>query len=204
MPLRASVSRRRSPRRSGTAPARSCSSSRTRCDEYGSAGWRFAVLLAGLAFAGLAAFAPPLEIWIYLAAQAIALGAGHCARAHRRRTASPAARSARRRRASPSARGAPSPNTGSRARKDRRASWSSSRCSNTAWSYSPTPASTATSAPTTSGRRSSTSPSRACARVARSTASTPRCAAAASCSGATCPAPDHNPNELPDRVVLED
>lgn len=47
------------------------------CDEYGSAGWRFAVLLAGLVFAGLAAFAPPLEIWMYLAAQALALGAGH-------------------------------------------------------------------------------------------------------------------------------
>lgn len=47
------------------------------CDEYGSAGWRFAVLLAGLAFAGLAAFAPPLEIWIYLAAQAVALACGH-------------------------------------------------------------------------------------------------------------------------------
>lgn len=47
------------------------------CDEYGSAGWRFAVLLAALAFAGLAAFAPPLEIWLYLAAQAAALAAGH-------------------------------------------------------------------------------------------------------------------------------
>lgn len=47
------------------------------CDEYGSAGWRFAVLLAGLVFAGLAAFAPPLEVWIYLAAQAVALALGH-------------------------------------------------------------------------------------------------------------------------------
>jgi putative membrane protein len=47
------------------------------CDEYGSAGWRFAVLLAALAFVGLAAFAPPLEIWIYLAAQAVALVVGH-------------------------------------------------------------------------------------------------------------------------------
>lgn len=47
------------------------------CDEYGSAGWRFAVLLAALAFAGLAAFAPALEIWLYLAAQAAALVAGH-------------------------------------------------------------------------------------------------------------------------------
>ncbi|RIK99520.1 MAG: hypothetical protein DCC71_20280 [Proteobacteria bacterium] len=47
------------------------------CDEYGSAGWRFAVLLAAAAFAALAAFAPPLDIWLYLAAQAAALGVGH-------------------------------------------------------------------------------------------------------------------------------
>ena len=47
------------------------------CDEYGSAGWRFGVLLAALAFAGLPAFAPPLAGWIYLAAQAAALITGH-------------------------------------------------------------------------------------------------------------------------------
>ena len=47
------------------------------CDEYGSAGWRFGVSLAALAFAGLLAFAPPLAGWIYLAAQAAALGIGH-------------------------------------------------------------------------------------------------------------------------------
>jgi putative membrane protein len=47
------------------------------CDEYGSAGWRFAVVLAALTFAGLLAFAPPLAGWIYLAAQAGALAVGH-------------------------------------------------------------------------------------------------------------------------------
>lgn len=47
------------------------------CDEYGSAGWRFGVSLAALVFAGLLAFAPPLAGWIYLAAQAAALAAAH-------------------------------------------------------------------------------------------------------------------------------
>jgi putative membrane protein len=47
------------------------------CDEYGSAGWRLGVLFAALAFTGLAAFAPPPYEWIYLIAQAIALLAGH-------------------------------------------------------------------------------------------------------------------------------
>jgi putative membrane protein len=49
------------------------------CDEYGSAGWRFAVVLAALALAGLLAFAPPLPGWTYLAAQAAALALGHAA-----------------------------------------------------------------------------------------------------------------------------
>ena len=47
------------------------------CDEYGSAGWRLGVLLAALVFAGLLAFAPPLAGWIYLAAQAAALAVAH-------------------------------------------------------------------------------------------------------------------------------
>ncbi len=47
------------------------------CDEYGSAGWRFGVSLAALVFAGLLAFAPPLAGWIYLAAQAAALATAH-------------------------------------------------------------------------------------------------------------------------------
>lgn len=47
------------------------------CDEYGSAGWRLAVGLALLAFAGLAAFAPPDRHWIYLAVQVAALLLGH-------------------------------------------------------------------------------------------------------------------------------
>ena len=47
------------------------------CDEYGSASWRFGVSLAALAFAGLLAFAPPLAGWIYLAAQAAALATAH-------------------------------------------------------------------------------------------------------------------------------
>lgn len=47
------------------------------CDEYGSTGWRFGVLLATLVFAGLATFAPPADVWIYLAAQAAALALGH-------------------------------------------------------------------------------------------------------------------------------
>ena len=47
------------------------------CDEYGSAGWRLGVSLAALVFAGLLAFAPPLAGWYYLAAQAAALAAAH-------------------------------------------------------------------------------------------------------------------------------
>jgi len=47
------------------------------CDEYGSVGWRLAVALAALVLAGLAAFAPPERAWIYLAAQAAALLVGH-------------------------------------------------------------------------------------------------------------------------------
>ena len=47
------------------------------CDEYGSAGWRLGVLLAALVFAGLLAFAAPLAGWIYLAAQAAALAVAH-------------------------------------------------------------------------------------------------------------------------------
>ena len=47
------------------------------CDEYGSAGWRLGVSLAALVFAGLLAFAPPLAGWIYLAAQAAALAVAH-------------------------------------------------------------------------------------------------------------------------------
>jgi putative membrane protein len=47
------------------------------CDEYGSAGWRLGVVLAVLAFSALAAFAPQQDVWRYLAAQALALAAGH-------------------------------------------------------------------------------------------------------------------------------
>ncbi len=47
------------------------------CDEYGSAGWRFGVSLAALVFAGLFAFAPPLAGWVYLAAQAAAIVVAH-------------------------------------------------------------------------------------------------------------------------------
>jgi putative membrane protein len=47
------------------------------CDEYGSVGWRLGVLFAGLSFAGLAAFAPPDDAWVYLAVQAGALLLGH-------------------------------------------------------------------------------------------------------------------------------
>jgi putative membrane protein len=47
------------------------------CDEYGSAGWRLGVLLAALVFSGLVAFAPPPSPWHYLAAQIAALAAGH-------------------------------------------------------------------------------------------------------------------------------
>jgi len=47
------------------------------CDDYGAAPWRLGVALAALAFLGLAAFAPPLPLWAYLAAQAFALVAAH-------------------------------------------------------------------------------------------------------------------------------
>jgi len=47
------------------------------CDEYGSVGWRLGVLFAALAFAGLAAFAPPERDWVYLVWQAAALAIGH-------------------------------------------------------------------------------------------------------------------------------
>jgi len=47
------------------------------CDEYGSAGWRLGVVLAALAATGLAAFAPTEPTWRLLAAQAVALAAGH-------------------------------------------------------------------------------------------------------------------------------
>jgi len=47
------------------------------CDEYGSAGWRLGVSFAALVFAGLLAFAAPLAGWIYLAAQAAALAVAH-------------------------------------------------------------------------------------------------------------------------------
>ena len=47
------------------------------CDEYGSAGWRLGVALAALAFLGLGLFAPPLPWVAYLAAQAAALLLGH-------------------------------------------------------------------------------------------------------------------------------
>lgn len=47
------------------------------CDEYGSVGWRLAVLLAAIAASGLAVFAPPERGWIYLAVEAVALLAGH-------------------------------------------------------------------------------------------------------------------------------
>jgi putative membrane protein len=47
------------------------------CDEYGSVPWRFGVLLAAITLAGLLAFAPPQPGWIYLAAQAAALLVAH-------------------------------------------------------------------------------------------------------------------------------
>jgi putative membrane protein len=47
------------------------------CDEYGSVGWRVAALAAALAFTGLAAFAPPDDVWVYLAAQLAAGAAAH-------------------------------------------------------------------------------------------------------------------------------
>lgn len=49
------------------------------CDEYGSAGWRLGVLLAGLVYFGLAFAGPPLPHAAYLAAQVAALLAGHLA-----------------------------------------------------------------------------------------------------------------------------
>jgi putative membrane protein len=47
------------------------------CDEYGSAGWRLGVVLAALAFSALALFGPPPSVWHYLAAQGAALALGH-------------------------------------------------------------------------------------------------------------------------------
>lgn len=47
------------------------------CDEYGSVAWRLGVFCAAFAFTGLAAFAPPDDAWVYLAVQAVALLAGH-------------------------------------------------------------------------------------------------------------------------------
>ena len=47
------------------------------CDEYGSAGWRLAVALAVLAFLALAALAPDVSTSALLGAQAAGLGAGH-------------------------------------------------------------------------------------------------------------------------------
>jgi putative membrane protein len=47
------------------------------CDAYGGAPWRLGVALAALAFLGLAALAPPLPLWWYLAAQSVGLAAGH-------------------------------------------------------------------------------------------------------------------------------
>jgi putative membrane protein len=47
------------------------------CDEYGSAGWRCGVLLAGLALLGLGLFGPPLQLGWLFAAQTGALAAGH-------------------------------------------------------------------------------------------------------------------------------
>jgi putative membrane protein len=48
----------------------------TACDEYGSVGWRLGVLFAALSFAALDLFAPPERAWIFLAVEAIALLAG--------------------------------------------------------------------------------------------------------------------------------
>ncbi len=47
------------------------------CDEYGGAPWRFGVLLAAITFAGMIAFAAPRSGWVYLAAQAAALLVAH-------------------------------------------------------------------------------------------------------------------------------
>jgi len=46
------------------------------CDDYAAVGWWLGVLLAALAFTALAALAPPPFEWIYLAAQAVALAIG--------------------------------------------------------------------------------------------------------------------------------
>jgi putative membrane protein len=47
------------------------------CDEYAGAAWGLGAALAALAFLALGLFAPPLPWIAYLAAQAAALGAGH-------------------------------------------------------------------------------------------------------------------------------
>jgi putative membrane protein len=47
------------------------------CDEYGSVGWRLGVVLAALAFTALAIFAPPERLWLLLAAEGAGLLAGH-------------------------------------------------------------------------------------------------------------------------------
>jgi len=49
------------------------------CDEYASAGWRCAVLVAALVSLGLGLFGPALPLTGYLAVQAIALALGHAA-----------------------------------------------------------------------------------------------------------------------------
>jgi putative membrane protein len=49
----------------------------TACDEYGSIGWRVAALFAAIAFLGLAGLAPPDHAWVYLVAQAIAVLVAH-------------------------------------------------------------------------------------------------------------------------------
>jgi putative membrane protein len=47
------------------------------CDEYGSVGWRFGVVLAALAYLGAVLIAPSWNFWVYLLVQAGALGLGH-------------------------------------------------------------------------------------------------------------------------------
>lgn len=47
------------------------------CDEYGSAGWRLGVALAALALLGVGLYGPSLPLAGLLAAQAVALAAGH-------------------------------------------------------------------------------------------------------------------------------
>jgi putative membrane protein len=46
-------------------------------DAYARTGWRFGLLLAGLAYLGLGLFAAPLPFWAYLASEAAALALGH-------------------------------------------------------------------------------------------------------------------------------